>query len=524
MRALLISIIIILTISPAMPGGPVTTAQVAPEVWADTANGAAGDFLVILRSQADLTVQAAAPAAAQRDEQVFESLQQAADTSQPGLAADLQAQHIQFRAYWIVNLLAVHGDQTLVSYLAARPEVEYIEPDRPFKVNLETPEAAPTALPPPLSQPYHAASLPPTGGLPLTAGLTPEWNLLTVHAPDVWSQGFTGKGIVYGNSDTGVQWNHPALIDEYRGWNGTAADHNYNWWDAIHASDNWGLITNKCGFDLQVPCDDYGHGTHTIGIGVGSGDGVNAIGVAPGAKWIACRNMNGGVGRPSTYIECLQFFMAPTDLNGKNPDPSKHADVISNSYDCPPSEGCGPHSLAAAVQAVRAAGIFMSVSAGNAGSGCSSISTPPGLESAVFTVGNTDQSNTIAPSSSRGPVTIDGSNLAKPNLVAPGTSVYSSWSDSSYATETGTSMSAPHVAGAVALLWSAFRGLKNNVSATELLLETTAQQKTSSQGCGGDSATAVPNNVYGYGLLNIKAAYDLALSKLRKVYLPVINK
>jgi subtilisin family serine protease len=312
------------------------------------------------------------------------------------------------------------------------------------------------------------------------------------------------------------------LIDEYRGWNGTAADHNYNWWDAIHATDNWGSITNRCGFDLQAPCDDYGHGTHTTGTGIGSGDGVNAIGIAPGAKWIACRNMNGGVGRPSTYIECLQFFIAPTDLNGKNPDPSKHADVISNSYDCPPSEGCAPHSLGAAVQAVRTAGIFMSVSAGNAGSGCSSISSPPGLESAVFTVGNTDQSNTIAPSSSRGPVIIDGSALMKPNLVAPGTSVYSSWTPNSYATLTGTSMSAPHVAGAVALLWSAFHGMKNDVLATELLLEITAQPLTSSQGCGGDSPTAAPNNVYGYGLLNVKAAYDMAMSKLGKIYLPVI--
>jgi serine protease AprX len=508
MRIFFIGIILVLAISPAMASGPVMTAQVAPEVWADTTNGASGDFLVILRSQANLTAFAdAPPAVGQRAEQVYRGLRQAADSTQPALIADLEARQVQFRAFWIVNLLAVHGDQALVAYLATRPEVEYIEPNRPYKVSLETPEAPPT---------HPAASVPQAA-----ARLTPEWNLVTVHAPDVWSQGFTGQGVVYGNSDTGVQWNHPALINEYRGWSGTAADHNYNWWDAIHQSDNWGKITNICGFDLKAPCDDYGHGTHTTGIGVGSGDGINAIGVAPGAKWIACRNMNGGVGRPSTYIECLQFFMAPTDLNGKNPDPSKHADVISNSYDCPPSEGCAPHSLAVAVQAVRAAGIFMSVSAGNDGSSCSTITSPPGLEASVFTVGNTDKSNNIAPSSSRGPITIDGSNLMKPNLVAPGTSVYSSWSGSTYTTETGTSMSAPHVAGAVTLLWSAFRGLKNDVLATELLLETTAQPIPSSQGCGGDSPTAVPNNVYGYGLLDAKAAYYMAMSKLGKIYLPV---
>jgi subtilisin family serine protease len=508
MRFAFISLILLLAISPALPAGPAMTAQVAPQVWADTADGGTADFLVILRAQANTAALVSTPlSAAQRSEQVYQTLRQAADSEQPALEADLQARQVQFRAYWIVNLLAVHGDQALVSYLASRPEVQYIESDAPFKVDLETPDPA---------QPITPAALPQPA-----AALTPIWNLNTVHAPDLWAQGFTGQGIVYANADTGVQWNHPALINQYRGWNGAAADHNYNWWDAIHASDHWGNLTNICGFDLQAPCDDYGHGTHTTGTGVGSGDGVNAIGVAPGARWIACRNMNGGVGRPSTYIECLQFFIAPTDLNGKNPDPSKHADVISNSYSCPPSEGCAPHSLAAAVQAVRAAGIFMSVSAGNDGSSCSTITDPPGLESAVFTVGNTDQSNTIAPSSSRGPVTIDGSNLLKPNLVAPGTQVYSSWSGSTYTTETGTSMSAPHVAGAVALLWSALRGLKNDVFATELLLEITATPLTSNQGCGGDSPTAVPNNVYGYGLLNTLAAYTIAMSKLEKVYLPV---
>jgi len=503
MRIFLIGLVLILTFSPLSPAGPVpSAAEVTPQVWADTANGASGDFLVILRSQVDLAPMVSAPAG-QRDAQVVSSLRQAAETSQAALAADLTARGVHFRAYWIVNLLAVHGDATLVTYLATRPEVAYIEPNDPFKADLETPTTAVSGAP-----------------VPAAANLTPEWNLVTVHATDMWAQGFTGQGIVYGNSDTGVQWNHPALINEYRGWNGSAADHNYNWWDAIHASDNW-TTGNICGFDLNFPCDDYGHGTHTTGIGVGSGDGVNAIGVAPGAKWIACRNMDGGIGRPSTYIECLQFFMAPTDLNGQNPDPSRHADVISNSYDCPPSEGCGPHSLGAAVQAVRDAGIFMSVSAGNAGSACSSIYTPPALEAPVFTVGSTDSNNVIAFYSSRGPVTIDGSNRMKPELVAPGTRVYSSWAPDSYTTLDGTSMSAPHVAGAVALLWSADRSLKGNVLATELLLESTAQPLTSSQGCGGDSPTAVPNNVYGYGLLNVKAAYDLAMSKLGKVFLPI---
>lgn len=490
----------------------------SPEVWKDTANGASADFLVILRSQADVNALAIAPmAAAQRGESVYQALRQAADATQPALQAELGVRRVQFRSYWIVNMLVVHGDQALVAYLATRPDVEYIESDRPFKADLETPGTTTAKLQSP--------------NTPGAVSLIPQWNLNTVHAPDLWSRGVTGQGIVYATADTGVQWDHDAIKNQYRGWNGTTADHNYNWWDAVHANGTWGSQTNRCGFDLQAPCDDYGHGTHVTGIGVGTGDGVSAIGLAPGARWIACRNMNGGFGQPGTYIECLQFFMAPTNLQGGAPDPSKRADVISNSYGCPQIlEGCAPHSLQAAVQAVRAAGIFMSVSAGNGGgTGCSSIFDPPGLEASVFTVGNTNSNNVIAPSSSRGPVTIDGYSLLKPNLVAPGTNVYSSWSyndgsNNTYISETGTSMSAPHVAGAVALLWSAFHWLKNDVFATELLLEITAKPLTSSQGCGGDSSTAVPNNVYGYGLLDILASYNMAMSKLDKVYLPMLTK
>ena len=143
-----------------------------------------------------------------------------------------------------------------------------------------------------------------------------------------------------------------------------------------------------------------------MGIGVGDDGAGNQVGMAPGAKWIACRNMYGGVGRPSTYIECLQFFIAPTDLKGENPDPARAPQVISNSYGCPPSEGCAVHALQDAVEAVRSAGIFMAASAGNNGPACSSVQDPPGLEASVFSVGAVDANNLIAGFSSRGPVTV----------------------------------------------------------------------------------------------------------------------
>lgn len=507
----LIAVILALGLLAPLPqaAGAGLKADVDPRVWQDTTNGQAADFMVVLRNQANLApLASSALQATPRVVEAYRSLRLAADASQPAVEAYLKRYGASYRAYWILNMLVVHGRQELVSLLAARPDVLYIEADTPFKVNLETPETIPQAP-----------------GLPAPTA-APQPGLVDVHAPDLWARGITGQGIVYANADTGVQWDHPALKGQYRGWDGAQADHNYNWWDAIHAIDNW-ATSNVCGFDLKVPCDDYGHGTHTTGTGVGGNTASGPIGMAPGARWIACRNMNGGIGRPSTYIECLQFLTAPTDLNGQNPEPSKHADVISNSYSCtligkPASEGCSSHSLQAAVDAVRSAGIFMSVSAGNDGSACSTITDPPGLEASVFTVGAVDagNNNVIAGFSSRGPVIIDPTPLLKPNLVAPGVSVYSSLKGNLYGYESGTSMAAPHVAGAVALLWSAYRPLKNKIPETEALLENSAVPLYSNAGCGTDTSTSLPNNVYGYGLLDILKAY-LTVMPLR-LFNPIV--
>ncbi len=252
-----------------------------------------------------------------------------------------------------------------------------------------------------------------------------------------------------------------------------------------------------------------------MGTGVGDDGTGNQIGVAPGAKWIGCRNMDAGTGRPSTYIECMQFFLAPTDLSGNNPDPNKRPDAVGNSYVCPTSELCTATSLLTAMDNLRAAGIFMAASAGNAGSACSTVSDPPALYDSAISVGATGfQSNNIASYSSRGRVTADGSGRAKPDLVAPGSSVRSSYPTNTYATLSGTSMASPHVAGAAALLWSAFPNLRGNVDHTEFILEQTALHLTTTQGCGGDTASQVPNNVYGYGRIDVLAAYNYALAEL----------
>ncbi len=470
--------------------GGVSRAWIDPRVLADTANGRNAHFLVVLRSHVEVAdVARRAERHEARAQLLVGDLRSTARASQASLVADLRARGARFRPYWIVNAVAVEGRRSLVEALAARPDVERIETNRAFRG----------------ASGSH-------GPLVAARGTGVEWNIAKIHAPEVWQAGDTGQGIVYANADTGVDWTHPALKRQYRGWNETAAAHDYNWWDAVHA-DIDGNGTNPCGFSAAAPCDDLTgvfHGTHTMGTAIGDDGAGNQIGVAPGARWIACRNMDQGTGRPSTYIECLQFFLAPTDLQGGNPNPALHADVVGNSYDCPPAETCSAGSLQQAVETMRSAGIFMAVSAGNSGPGCSSVQDPPALYDSSVSVGATDMNDQIAGFSGRGPVTTDASNRRKPDVVAPGVGVRSSVAGGGYGAKSGTSMASPHVGATVALLWSAFPALKGNVDATEQVLERSAVPLTTSQGCGGDSPSQVPNNTYGYGRIDALAAYRAA--------------
>src|SRR5678815_4930722 len=287
--------------------------------------------------------------------------------------------------------------------------------------------------------------------------------------------------------------------------NGVVADHNFNWHDSIHSGGG------ACGPNSLVPCDDSGHGTHTIGTAIGDDSGANQIGMAPQAQFIGCRNMNVGVGSPATYTECFEWFLAPYPVGGdpSQGDPDKAPDITTNSWTCPSSEGCSPTTLQAGVEAQRAAGIEMVVAAGNSGPSCSTVIDPPSLYDASYTVGalNTG-TDTIASFSSRGPVTADGSMRLKPDITAPGTNTRSAYntSDNAYAFLSGTSMATPHIAGAVALLWSAHPELKNNPDATEPVLNSSAVHILSNA-CDSGSPTT-PNNTYGNGRVDILAAVD----------------
>lgn len=444
------------------------------------------DVLIVLQAKAPKQLLRTTTDAAQRRRELVEMLRATAETSQQDLVSWLDGNGIAYRSYWIVNMIQASLTQAQLDVLAARDDVARIAGNRPL--HLATPASADDSV---------------RMDLPM-APTAIEWGVTRVHAPEVWATGIRGQGVVVAGQDTGIQWDHPAIKAKYRGWQGSSADHNRNWHDAIHVGGS------SCGANAAAPCDDHGHGTHTVGSIVGDDGGTNRIGVAPDARWIGCRNMNSGDGTPATYIECTQWFIAPTDSSGANPDPDAAPDIVNNSWGCIPSEGCTTgQEIRAAVENIVDAGILFVVAAGNDGGSCGTIADAPAMYDISFTVGGVNSSGTMYGSSSRGPVA--GLAMNKPDLIAPAVQVRSAVPGNGYGQMTGTSMASPHAAGVAALLMSvnpALRGQPDAVAA--ILRSTTVPITTTSQVCGGIPATTFPNPVQGYGEIDAWRAFRVA--------------
>ncbi len=465
----------------ARPQERAATAEIETLVLDELAQKGTTDFMLVLKEKADLTPAARLPAKVEKGRFVFETLRAHAERTQAGLRSFLDARGASYRPYYIANKILVRGgDRALLDELAARPEIARILANHRFQlqepfINPNPPKAAPAVI---------------------------ESNITFVKADDVWALGVTGVGTVMAGNDTGLDWDHPALIEQYRGWNGATADHNYNWWDA----------TNTYPF---VPNDGHGHGTHTSGTMVGDDGATHQIGMAPGADLIHCKNMdNFGSGVDAWFIECFEWDLAPWDLAGANPDPAMAPDAVNNSWGY---FGGGVPTFQDEIAALQAAGVAVEVSAGNEGSGCGSLRSP-GDYLVVITTGSVQHSGGVLPGtitgfSSRGPSDLHPGEYF-PDIMAPGENINSSLPGGGYSgpTWSGTSMSGPHVTGLIGLMWSASPVLQGNVAETYAILHDTAVRLTGQNGsnCGGDYTNG-PNNDWGYGTIDALAAVNEAI-------------
>jgi subtilisin family serine protease len=460
LSAVLAAIGLMATPATAGPSAPSGSSKIESTLAGTFGTQDTADFYVEFSERADLRAASQIQDWNARGAAVVAALQQTANTSQATVRKTLDAAGTSYTAFWVANTILVRGGtQDQVNSFAGQGNVTAVRSPKTYSI----------------PQPTVSNS---------TEDIdTVEWGINAISAPQVWSTyGVRGEGIVVANIDTGVDYTHPALTRQYRGNTGSGFDHNYNWFDPSHI----------CA--TPAPCDNNNHGSHTMGTMLGeTADGVNQIGVAPAAKWMAAKGCESNSCSDSALLASGQWILAPTRLDGTGADPSKRPNIVNNSWG-----GAGGDTwYRQTVSNWRDAGIFPAFSNGNSGPSCATAGSP-GDYDISYASGAFDINGAIASFSSRGAA---AGGLIKPNLAAPGVNVRSSV-PGGYANFNGTSMASPHTAGTVALMWSAAPALVGDIPATIALLNQTAVD-TDNTTCGGTPAN---NNVWGEGKLNAFAA------------------
>ena len=356
-----------------------------------------------------------------------------------------------------------------VKQLADQAGVAHVELDS-FVQGGRSPRAP--AMRPPSARPEPPVAPAAQVGDPVAAmNKAPGWNITTIHAPELWALGHTGRGVVVASMDTGVDLAHPLLRRQWRG--------GANSWYDPHG-------------EQPAPHDAMGHGTQAMGIMVG----VSALGVAPDARWIAAKLYNAdGRARMSDIHLAFQWLMDPDGDLATTDAP----DVVNASWAL---TGRGPgaciREFGDDIRALRNAGIAVVFAAGNDGPAART-SSSPGNNPGVMSVGPVGRDLAVERQSSRGPSSCDGEIF--PRLVAPGVNVrtadLSHGGVASYATASGSSLAAPHVAGVLALLAGAFP------SASVADLESALVRGARDLGESG------ADNTFGYGYTDAWAAFKI---------------
>ncbi len=387
----------------APPTPPAWQSKVDPWVLEETNRGQT-EFILFLPAQADLSHAAALPTKLEKGRYVYETLTEVAGRTQGPLIATLKARGIEYRPYWVANMIWARGDLAAVQALAERADVAHVYANPTVKL------VEPT-------QPAEARAL--------AAPAAPDCDRVEHHQGERARRlGGRLQGPGYGDRGPGHRLPMgPSRAQEplpRLGRHGPRPRLQLARRDPYHRQ----LVRRQFTRPLRRPRSRHPHHGH---------HGRRRRRRATRSAWrraqsgSAAETWTEGVGTPITYAECYQWFMAPTRIDGRDADPAMAPDVINNSWGCPPSEGCtDPNVLLTVVQNVRAAGIVTVHSAGNSGSACGTVNTPPRSTRNRSVWARPTNTDTIAGFSSRGPVTVDGSNRLKPNVSAPGVSIRSS--------------------------------------------------------------------------------------------------